>query len=352
MQTIVDSLAEGLAAVDRSGRFLQFNPSGAEILGKGATEGPYEAWPKTYGLYLPDRETPFPHDQLPLVRALDGESLRDVEMYHRPADSQQGRWLKVNGAPIRDAQGRITGGVVLFRDETATKEAQEALENERRYLRHLIQWQDRQRQLTAFDLHDGLVQLVTGAVLHLEAYRNKHAAANPQADAELGGVLSLLRDALDDARRLIGGLQPPVLHERGIAGAMEYLVEQHRKESGLAVEFVCDLGADRWPSEVEATVFRITQEALQNVVRHAESSRALVTLRLRDDHLELNIRDWGKGFSTQDRKSRRFGLRGIAERSRLVGGSVEIESSPGQGTSITALLPTRPMPPDTEESAS
>ncbi|MGC3971038.1 MAG: histidine kinase [Pirellulales bacterium] len=352
LQTIVDSLSDGLAAVDRSGQFVQFNPSGAAILGRGATEGPYEAWPKKYGLFLPDRETPFPHEELPLVRALKGDASRNVEMYHASNDGTDGRWLKVTGAPVRDASGQITGGVVLFRDETVTKQAQEALESERRYLRHLIQWQDSQRRLTACDLHDGLVQLVTGAVLHLEGYRSKHVAQDSPAESEVAGILTMLRDALDEARRLIAGLQPPVLDERGVVGAVEYLVEQHRAESGLVVEFSHDLRQLRWPSIVEATVFRITQEALQNVARHADTRRAAVDLKQVDDNLQLTVRDWGRGFNVQQRQARRFGLRGIAERCRLLGGSVTIESRPGNGTTVAAVLPTNPTLHDSEEGAS
>ncbi|MBA4018324.1 MAG: hypothetical protein C0483_14250 [Pirellula sp.] len=350
LQTIVDSLSDGLVAVDLEGHFIQFNPSGAAILGQGATDAPAEKWPKQYGLYLADMATPFPHEELPLLKALRGIKSRDVEMYMRSDEQAEGRWLKVTGAPVQDERGEITGGVVLFRDETETKLAQQALEAERQYLRHLIRRQDRDRQLTSYDLHDGVVQLVTGALLHLEAYRNKHSHPDQAGDETIATVTHLLRDALDESRRLIGGLQPTALDEHGVIGAIEYLISQHVEQHGLQIDFTHDLGDVRLPSIVEATVFRIVQEALHNVVRHAETRRAAVTIRRRDGEIILTIRDWGCGFRLEERNRRRYGLRGMQERSRLLNGTVRIESGPGRGTLIEVNLPTDSTQNDAEES--
>lgn len=83
LQSLLDSLSDGLAAVDASGKFVQFNPAGEAIIGKGAVGGPPETWSKAYGLYLPDGTTPFPANELPLVRALQGERTPEVEMFVR-----------------------------------------------------------------------------------------------------------------------------------------------------------------------------------------------------------------------------------------------------------------------------
>ncbi len=340
LQTIVDSLSDGLAAVDLDGRFIQFNPSGAAILGQGATDVPVEKWPKQYGLYLADGETPFPHDELPLVKALRGIKSRDVEMYTRAEGKAEGRWLKATGAPLHDDSGNIAGGVVLFRDETETKLARQALEAERQYLRHLIRRQDRDRQLTSYDLHDGVVQLITGALLHLEAYRNTRSQPDQAGDETIATATRLLRDALDESRRLIGGLQPTVLDEQGVIGAVEYLISRHVEQDRLDIDFTHDLGGVRLPSIVEATVFRIVQEALHNVLRHADTRRAAVTIHRREADIVLTIRDWGCGFNLEDGNRRRYGLRGMQERSRLLNGTIRIDSAPGRGTLIEVSLPT------------
>jgi len=348
LQSIVDSLADGLAAVDQDGRFTQFNPAGEKILGRDGSRGNGADWSKAYGLFLPDG-TPFPHDQLPLYRAIQGVRSRDVEMIVRNEDIPDEKWLKVTAGPVKDEHGNVSGGVVLFRDETATKQMQQQLDAERHYLRHLIGVQDRDRRLTAYDLHDGVVQLMTGALLRLEA-----SAARTESDAatkrdDVAAAMQLLRDALDDARRLVGGLSPPVIEELGVVGAIDYLVGNHQRADGLEIAFTHGLEGARFPAIVESTIFRIVQEALNNIARHAATRRAAVTLDERERNLYLTIRDWGCGFEIGNRHARRYGLRGIEERTRLLSGTFELESRPGHGTSIAIVLPTNPTSYDTHE---
>ena len=345
LQTIVDSLADGLAAVDRDGRFIQFNPSGAAILGRGPVDAPSETWPETYGLYRPDGRTPFPHQELPLVRALSGEHVGNVEMIHRPPDGSPQRWLRVTAAPLLDDDGRPDGAVVLFRDETENKQTQLALDAERRFLRHLIQIQDRDRQLTAYDLHDGIVQLMTAALLHLGAAEPIGARPNEAKRAEqLETATDLLRQAIDEARRLIGGLRPPALDELGVVGALTTFLDDHFAQSDVAAEFRHDVGSERPAPLVESTIFRIAQEALTNVVRHAQAKHVRIDLRREEEHFELSIRDDGLGFAPADRDRRRFGLRGMEERTRLLGGDFRVVTEPGRGTQIIVRLPIEPAP--------
>lgn len=349
LQSIVDSLADGLAAVDLSGRFTQFNPAGANILGRGSVEEVVADLSQEYGLFLTDGKTRFPHDELPLVRAMRGIRSRDVEMIVRTQKIPDGRWLKATAAPVQDEQGVVNGAVVLFRDETATKQMEQTLEAERQYLRHLIEVQDRDRRLTAYDLHDGIVQLITGALLRLEASAARNDAAGETKTNDVAAAAQLLRDALDEARRLVGGLSPPVIEERGVVGAIDYLVSSHERRDGLEIAFTHSLESRRFPAVVESTIFRVVQEALNNIVRHAATKRAAITLDERDHRLNLSIRDWGCGFEIGNRQAKRYGLRGIEERTRLLNGVVRIRSEPGRGTSIDIALPTNPTPYDTNE---
>lgn len=348
LQSIVDSLADGLAAVDLSGRFTQFNPAGAGILGRGLVEEEVADLSEEYGLFLPDGKTRFPHDELPLVRAMRGIHSRDVEMIVRTQNIPEGRWLKATAAPVQDEQGVVNGGVVLFRDETATKQLAQTLEAERQYLRHLIEVQDRDRRLTAYDLHDGIVQLITGALLRLEASAPHDGHRETKAE-DVAVAAQLLRDALDEARRLVGGMSPPVIEERGVVGAIDYLVASHERQDGLEIAFTHGLENRRFAAVVESTIFRIVQEALNNIVRHAATKRAAVVLDEREHRLHLSIRDWGCGFEIGNRQAKRYGLRGIEERVRLLRGAVRIRSEPGRGTSIDIVLPTNPTPYDTNE---
>lgn len=340
LQSVVDSLADGLVAVDQSGRFIQFNPAGEKILGRGLADKEVADLSEEYGLFLPDGKPRFPHDELPLVRAIRGFRSRDVEMIVRSEQIPEGKWLKVTAGPVKDEHGTVNGGVVLFRDETETKQMQQTLEAERQYLRHLIGVQDRDRRLTAYDLHDGIVQLMTGALLRLEACTSRDDAQVEAKRSDITTATQLLRDAIDEARRLVGGLSPPVIDDQGVVGAIEYLVSNHERKDGLEIAFTHRLENSRFPAVVEATIYRIVQEALNNIVRHAATKRAAVSLDERDHQLNLSIRDWGCGFEIDNRRERRYGLRGIQERTRLLNGSIRIKSEPGQGTSIEITLPT------------
>jgi len=356
LQSVLDSLSDGVAAVDRDGRFVQFNPAGEAILGMGAIEAPAEDWVRDFGLYLRDGKTPYKTEDLPLVRASHGERVRDEEMFVRNPTMPEGRWLKASATPVIDEHGEVQGAVVLFRDDTEPRRARQALEAERNFLRHLLQAQDRDRQLTAYDLHDGAVQLLTGALLRVEAVLGRRPAGSPspgsgdesadESTVDLAHAARHLREALDELRRLISGLRPPVIDEAGVVGALDYLVEQAKLRDGLEVEFIHDEQPDRLPALVETTLFRIVQEALQNVARHAETNRARVRLERRGDEMSLEIRDWGKGFDLKEKKRRRYGLRGIEERASLLGGTAEFESRPGAGTAIRVSLPLRTNQPE------
>lgn len=338
LKSMFDMLPQGAVVVDMRGKFLQFNDAGVAILGMGATSGPSENWPREYGLFLPDAKTPFPHESLPLIRALRGERVENVQMFARNPNLAAGKWLRVAATPIYDEHGHQSGAVALFSDESERKNAEQALDSERRFLRHLITTQDRDRRLTAYDLHDGVVQMMTGALMRLEALAAKQAESI-RRDEDLVAAVSLIRDALDEARRLIGGMRPPILDDSGLIGAVHYLVDHHRQVDGLRVEFVHDVKFQRLSALQESTLFRIVQESLHNAARHSGTDRVRVDMQQLGETVRVEVRDWGCGFDIRKTRLRQYGLRGIEERANLLGGNAEIDSLPGQGTTICVTLP-------------
>lgn len=339
LKSVLDSLGDGVAAIDSEGRFIHFNPAGAKLLRKGAIDKPATEWSADYGLYLSDGVTPVPVDELPLVRAARGEHVRDFEIFVRHEEAPQGIWLKVSAEPIRDERENVVGGVALFRDETQRRNAEQSLAAEREYLRYLIEAQDRDRRLTAYDLHDGVVQSMTGAVLRLEAFRSKQGNGLIDSESDLKAAIDALRDGLDEARRLIGGLRPPVIDREGVIGALQLLIDTFAARQGLQVDFVHDDPFARLPSLLETTIFRIVQESLHNVVRHAQSLQASVRLQRSSTDIQLEVRDEGVGFDCANTKGHRYGIRGIHERAALLGGTAVVESSPGRGTTIRVAFP-------------
>jgi PAS domain S-box-containing protein len=127
LPSIVESLGDGLVVADVNGRLLFFNPSAEGILGLGVSEAPMRDWPRHYGIYHPDAVTLFPASEMPLVRAIRGEDSNQVEVFVRNSRVPQGRHLSITGRPLRDEQGVLRGGVVVIRDVTERKLAQESL---------------------------------------------------------------------------------------------------------------------------------------------------------------------------------------------------------------------------------
>jgi PAS domain S-box-containing protein len=217
---------------------------------------------------------------------------------------------------------------IIARDITERKRA-ELLEEER----HQI----------AYELHDGLAQTVTSAHQHLQAFAAHHRPRSPQARAALDHVLELARGSVREVRRVIAGLRPTALEDFGLADAIQIHVAALRAE-GWEIAYRENIGARRLTPAVEIALFRITQEALTNARKHAQTTRIELTLEHDAPMLRLAIRDWGCGFEAMsiDRTGgpgERIGLRGMRERARLLGGQLRIQSSLGNGTLVVAEIP-------------
>jgi PAS domain S-box-containing protein len=137
LQSVLDSMAEGLVAADEQGKLVIWNPAAERILGLGTTNLPSQEWTAHYGLFLEDTVTPFPHDQLPLVRAVRGET-STAQMFVRNAELEQGTWIEVGGGPLKDKHGVLRGGVVAFRDITQRKRDEQEIRELNAELEHRV----------------------------------------------------------------------------------------------------------------------------------------------------------------------------------------------------------------------
>ena len=212
--------------------------------------------------------------------------------------------------------------------------------------RDLLRLLDQEHALIGFELHDGLVQDITGARMQLESLLASGKIPNGSLRESLTRVLDLLRSAVEEARRLIVGLRPPVLDEKGLIGAISSLTAD-QPEGGPKIEFVAHVPSGRVDPCLERMVFRIVQEAVTNVRRHSRSERAEVRLSQVADRLEIVVQDWGTGFDPAQVEKDRLGLKGIRERVRLLGGRAEVDSQPGKGTRLVVDLPLADLPCET-----
>jgi PAS domain S-box-containing protein len=227
---------------------------------------------------------------------------------------------------------------VLTREIAERRRVEAELRAEQRLLEYLLADHERDRQLIAYEIHDGFVQDAVGAKMYLEASRRNDAPEDGKSD-ELEMAARLLGQAIDEGRQLITGLRPPILDEQGIIQALNYLMNERRVPGVLDIEFEHDTQFDRLAPLAEGAIYRIVQESLTNIERHSQSDKALIRLTQVDGRLRLEVRDWGIGFDPRQVVEDRFGLQGIRERARLLRGKATISSSPGQGCSITVDLP-------------
>lgn len=246
-------------------------------------------------------------------------------------------------SPLRTPRKELLGAVGVAVDITQNKRIEEQLEAERQALEGLLRTHEHDRQLTAYEIHDGLVQDATGAQMHLEALLSSGRLSDDSVRGEVETALGLIRKAVKEARHLIGGLRPPVLDELGVVAAIEYLIDDLPAKEPW-IDFTVDVRFDRLEPLLEGSIYRIIQEAITNVIRHSKSPRAEVRLTQVSDRIEVEIRDWGVGFDSVGSERKRFGLQGIRERARLLHGRAVIESSPGDGTRVYVELPIRGAP--------
>jgi len=228
-------------------------------------------------------------------------------------------------------------GFVL--DLTEQKRAEAAAENERALLRKLLDLQERDRQTVSYDIHDGMVQYVVGAQMQVDACESTLDPKDGATAKKLRLASKHLRDAVHEGRRLISDLRPPIIDESGLVAAIDHLIGEVSRDNSLRIAFEHnDVGRNLQPF-LESALYRIVQEALTNVRCHSGATEALVRLNRTDSTIRLEIRDWGRGFQRIAVPPDRFGLQGIEERARLLGGSAQVESQVGSGTRICVEIP-------------
>jgi signal transduction histidine kinase len=205
----------------------------------------------------------------------------------------------------------------------------------RRVARSVWALQEEERRRFARELHDGIGQLLTALKQELELFAAELPAGPAKRRAE--GAAGLASEALADTRHLSRLLRPPILDDLGLEAALRGLVRGLAERGGPAIELRVGGLEHRLPAELETLAFRLVQEALNNVVRHAEAARAEVVVEVEQKHLRLEVSDDGRGLDP--RSPHGVGLRSMHDRVELFSGSVRIEARQGGGTRVLARVP-------------
>jgi two-component system, NarL family, sensor kinase len=196
-----------------------------------------------------------------------------------------------------------------------------------------------ERNRLAREIHDTLAQGLTATALQLESADALLDAGSEKAHGPLRRALSLTRSNLEEARRSVLDLRASPLEGRPLSEALKALVERWEAETGIAARYGAVNGSRPLPPSVEAALYRICQEALTNVARHAGAERATVRLVATPDRVRLAVEDDGSGFDAAGVPEDRHGIVGMRERAEVLGGTLEVRSEPGEGTRIEVTAP-------------
>jgi PAS domain S-box-containing protein len=342
LHTVLETLPVGVAVTDAVGDIVLNNAFSKKIWGGHPIRSAVERLPQTKG-YWHDSGKRLAPQEWASVRALaEGRpvlgQLVDIKTY----DGRQ-KTLQNSAAPIRDAKGAIMGAVVVNEDVTDRVNAEAALRETADRLQHLsrrlLTVQEEERRHLSRELHDEFGQLLSAISMHLHVAKSvSHEAAWPRlADCD-----ALVQQAGERVRMLALELRPSMLDGAGLDGTLRWLAEQHTRQGRITVSVTGSV-ADV-PNDFAITCFRIVQEALTNVVRHAYATTARIQLQHQYGWLRVAIEDDGIGFDVaatrvQAAASGHLGLTGMRERAEILGGHLDVMSDPQAGTRISVSLP-------------
>lgn len=288
-------------------------------------------------------------DILPPGAAADGGETRRKLLLGEPADKEYDqRVVRTDGseAILRVAVNLIITDRSVFlqhiaKDITSERRAQENL---RHYVQQITRAQEEERLRIARDLHDSTAQSLIAVLHQLDSFLEGRRHLPMSDMRELWSIREQTKSILQEVRHFSRDLRPSILDDLGLLPALEWLIEDIKVTHGIDATLAIDGAQQRFLPEVELGLFRIVQEALRNIVRHAEATRIEVILALDDKETRLTIRDDGKGFVLPGSLGElprlgKLGLAGMRERAQLLGGTTALVSSPSRGTVVSVTIP-------------
>ncbi len=264
-----------------------------------------------------------------------------ISPQYLPTGERRARWIEIAATPRRALNDRVLFDGVLI-DITQQKRTEGLLAKSRQQLRelsaHLEQVKEAERAAIAREIHDDIGSTLTGLKVEL-GWLRKRLSEDVTAQSKLSSLDALVDSAVSASKRIMLELRPSVL-DYGIVPAIEWLVQEFHKRMGVPCKFECNSDELLLPPPVSTGLFRVLQEALTNIAKHARATRVEIQLFADAEQVTLEVHDDGVGIRDADqRKTQAFGLRGIEERVHMLGGWVDIGSAPEHGTTIMVSVP-------------
>jgi PAS domain S-box-containing protein len=374
---------------DASGVIQNFNKRAAELWGRKPVSGTTdERFCGSFKLFRPDGSF-MPHHRCPMAEVVSGKiaAVHDAEVIIKRPDGSQISVI-VNIRPLKNEQGTVTGAINCFYDITERKAAAEAQrhiemlassneelkqeiaqrkvmekalkksehhysqllnksdlmqEQLRRLSRQILSAQEEERKEISRELHDVIAQTLTGINVRLAALKKQAAIDTNGLDRYIVRTQRLVEKSVDIVHEFARELRPAVLDDLGLIPALHSFAKLFSKRTRVHVHLTAFAGVEQLDIAKRTVLFRVAQEALTNVDRHAQAHRVEVNIKKLDDSIGMKIKDDGKSFSVEQqlhaKGGKRLGLLGMRERVEMVGGTFCVESTPGKGTAIEVEIP-------------
>jgi PAS domain S-box-containing protein len=259
------------------------------------------------------------------------------------------RWIWDRGFPTQDKTGKVIRYVGVAADITERKRTEEALTESEKRLRslssQLLVAQEKERKLIAQEIHDSIGAALAATKFKMEDVITKVGENRPETRAALGSILPMLQEVIQEARRIQMALRPSILDDLGILATISWFCREFESiHSHINIRQEINIEESKVPDSLKTVIYRVLQEAMNNIAKHSKADRINLLLRKMDGAIELGIEDNGEGFDPEEAlarigTNRGFGLSSMRERTELSGGSFSIKSSKGAGTVIKAMWP-------------
>ncbi|HYL87311.1 MAG TPA: PAS domain-containing sensor histidine kinase [Burkholderiales bacterium] len=340
---LVESVSDyAIYLLDTTGRVMSWNAGAERIKGYSAAD----ILGRHFSVFYPLEERAAGRPDHMLEQAAKSGRINTQGWRMRKDGSRF--WADVVITALRNRSGALTGYAKVTRDLTSWREANERIrESEARLqslTRRLVQVEEAERRRIAGELHDRVGQTLSALNINLDIALGRLDESAPQElRMRLRDSLGLVDGTLQTIEDVMAELRPPLLEEYGLGAALGWYGEAFAKRTNIALK-VDDLAPDRVRElgrEAAVALFRIAQEALNNVAKHADATEVRLALEADDTHVTLSVRDNGRGFDPGASQARatRLGMTTMQERVVAAGGSLEIESEPRKGTTVRARVP-------------
>ncbi len=339
-QSIIDGVPDPLMVIGKDYQVKMMNRAARQFSsGDSNLSGPLYCYQISHHRESPCNGTAHP---CPLQQVRDLGRPVTVVHEHFQANGEP-RFVEVVVAPLKKAGGGFEGIIESMRDITVRKQAEEALQQYAQRLRalsaQLAEVEDSERQRLARELHDQVGQNLTAIGINLNIARSQVPEQDaPVVHYHLNDALSLVDQTTEQIRNVMADLRPPVLDDYGIVAALRWFGEQFAQRTGVNVIVEGEEPSPRLPARVEITLFRVAQEALTNVAKHAQAKHSVVKVEVDHNILRMIVADDGIGFDpkhlAEPGRERGWGLLSMKERAEAVNGNFRIETAPNLGTQV------------------